>query len=134
MYTRRQVTDHVTKMNKDLYDNLQDGIDEAKSRIEEVSSDLLGLKNDVDSANGVVSSSDDAFSEDKEYKVGDLVIQNNTLYVFKEDKESSEEWDEDIVEQTTLLEEIKRRSLDTMRWLDYKNTRTINPLSFFLYS
>lgn len=29
-YSRRQVTDHVTKMNKDLYDNVQDGIDECK--------------------------------------------------------------------------------------------------------
>ena len=29
-YSRRQVTDGVTIMNKDLYDNLQDGIDEIK--------------------------------------------------------------------------------------------------------
>lgn len=28
-YTRREVTDGVTVMNKDLYDNLQDGIEEA---------------------------------------------------------------------------------------------------------
>ena len=28
-YSRRTVTDGVTVMNKDLYDNLQDGIDEA---------------------------------------------------------------------------------------------------------
>ena len=35
-YTRREVKDHVTVMNKDLYDNLQDGIDEAKEEIIQV--------------------------------------------------------------------------------------------------
>lgn len=29
-YTRRNTTDGVTVMNKDLYDNLQDGIDNTK--------------------------------------------------------------------------------------------------------
>ena len=29
-YSRRKVTDGVTVMNKDLYDNVQDGIDEVK--------------------------------------------------------------------------------------------------------
>lgn len=29
-YTRREVTDGKTVMNKDLYDNLQDGVDECK--------------------------------------------------------------------------------------------------------
>lgn len=32
-YTRRTVTDGVTVMNKDLYDNLQDGIDEVKEAL-----------------------------------------------------------------------------------------------------
>lgn len=32
-YVRRDVTDGVTVMNKDLYDNLQDGIDESKEDI-----------------------------------------------------------------------------------------------------
>ena len=30
-YTRRQVEDGVTIMNKELYDNLQDGIDELRT-------------------------------------------------------------------------------------------------------
>lgn len=34
-YSRRDVTDHITVMNKDLYDNLQDGIDENKKELEE---------------------------------------------------------------------------------------------------
>lgn len=51
MYTRRQVTDHVTKMNKDLYDNLQDGIDEAKSSIEEQILVIEKLKEDVKTFN-----------------------------------------------------------------------------------
>ena len=34
-YSRRNVTDHVTVMDKDLYDNLQDGIDENKKELEE---------------------------------------------------------------------------------------------------
>ena len=34
-YSRRDVTDHITVMNKDLYDNLQDGIDESKKELEE---------------------------------------------------------------------------------------------------
>ena len=29
-YSRRKVTDGITVMNKDLYDNLQDGIDEIR--------------------------------------------------------------------------------------------------------
>lgn len=120
MYTRRQVTDHVTKMNKDLYDNLQDGIDEAKSSIEEVSNDLSGFKKDVDSANGVISSNDDIFSKDKEYKAGDLVIQNNTLYVFKEDKEPSVEWNEDIVERATLFKEFYTLKNKVPQFLRYK--------------
>lgn len=32
-YYRRDVQDGVTVMNKDLYDNLQDGIEEAKEAI-----------------------------------------------------------------------------------------------------
>lgn len=35
-YSRRTVTDGVTIMNKDLYDNLQDGIDEAKAAIDSI--------------------------------------------------------------------------------------------------
>ena len=35
-YTRRNVTDGITVMNKDLYDNLQDGIDEAKEAISNI--------------------------------------------------------------------------------------------------
>lgn len=33
-YSRRQVTDGLTVMNKDLYDNLQDGIEECKEALE----------------------------------------------------------------------------------------------------
>lgn len=33
MYVRQDVQDHVTIMNKALYDNLQDGIDEAKEGV-----------------------------------------------------------------------------------------------------
>lgn len=36
-YTRREVTDGLTVMNKDLYDNLQDGIDEVKKELNSVS-------------------------------------------------------------------------------------------------
>ena len=35
-YSRRIVTDGVTIMNKDLYDNLQDGIDEAMDAINNI--------------------------------------------------------------------------------------------------
>lgn len=44
-YSRRQVTDHVTKMNKDLYDNVQDGIDECKEDLEVVNT-MLGSINE----------------------------------------------------------------------------------------
>lgn len=40
-YSRRTVQDNVTVMNKDLYDNVQDGIDECKE-------DLGGVKLGVD--------------------------------------------------------------------------------------
>lgn len=42
-YSRRTVKDHETIMNKDLYDNLQDGIDELKT----ASSDLTNTVNQV---------------------------------------------------------------------------------------
>ena len=40
MYSRRTVTDGVTIMNKDLYDNLQDGIDELKNTSETLTNRL----------------------------------------------------------------------------------------------
>ena len=43
-YSRRTVTDGVTKMNKDLYDNLQDGIDEAKQDISGLSESIANAK------------------------------------------------------------------------------------------
>ena len=36
-YNRREVEDGITIMNKDLYDNLQDGIEEAKGSTHNVS-------------------------------------------------------------------------------------------------
>ena len=38
-YSRKNVEDLVTIMDKELYDNLQDGIDEAKESIEKLKSD-----------------------------------------------------------------------------------------------
>ena len=35
-YSRRNVVDGVTVMNKELYDNVQDGIDELKDSLKEV--------------------------------------------------------------------------------------------------
>ena len=35
-YSRREVQDGITVMNKDLYDNLQDGIDEVKEALKNV--------------------------------------------------------------------------------------------------
>lgn len=43
-YKRREVQDGVTIMNKDLYDNLQDGIDELKERIATQSTTVLPAK------------------------------------------------------------------------------------------
>ena len=39
-YSRRKVTDGVTVMNKDLYDNVQDGIDEVKEAHSELEKEL----------------------------------------------------------------------------------------------
>lgn len=39
-YSRRQVEDHKTIMNADLYNNLQDGIDETKKAITETQQSL----------------------------------------------------------------------------------------------
>lgn len=39
-YSRRNVTDGVTVMNKDLYDNVQDGIDELKEENEKLEEKL----------------------------------------------------------------------------------------------
>lgn len=38
-YSRRNVENLVTVMDKDLYDNLQDGIDESKKEIEKLKND-----------------------------------------------------------------------------------------------
>lgn len=35
-YSRREVTDGVTVMNKELYDNLQDGIDELNEKLNNI--------------------------------------------------------------------------------------------------
>lgn len=43
-YTRREVTDGVTVMNKDLYDNVQDGIDEAKKANEDTDKEVKSLQ------------------------------------------------------------------------------------------
>lgn len=43
-YTRREVTDGVTVMNKDLYDNVQDGIDEAKKENEDMNKEVQTLQ------------------------------------------------------------------------------------------
>lgn len=40
-YVRREVTDGVTIMNKDLYDNVQDGIDEAKQAVKTLREEVL---------------------------------------------------------------------------------------------
>ena len=49
MYSRREVTDHVTVMTKELYDNLQDGIDESKQAISELEESLAETKQDFSS-------------------------------------------------------------------------------------
>ena len=38
-YKRRDVQDFVTILDKDLYDNLQDGIDEAKEAVKKLQAD-----------------------------------------------------------------------------------------------
>ena len=47
-YTRRNVEDGVTVMNSDLYNNLQDGIDEAKNDISSVANTVEGVISSVD--------------------------------------------------------------------------------------
>ena len=49
-YTRRKVQDGVTVMNKDLYDNLQDGIDEIKEDMSNAISLLWGAINSINNA------------------------------------------------------------------------------------
>lgn len=39
-YQRRETTNGITVMNKELYDNLQDGIDEAKQSVRELSDNV----------------------------------------------------------------------------------------------
>lgn len=110
-YFRRDVQDHVTKMTKELYDNLQDGIDESKGDIKTLhQEEVVLLKEESTNTGGVISNSkEDVFSEDKEYKAGDLVIYNNVLYKFIEDK-SPGEWVEEFVYTTTVIEEILNNS------------------------
>lgn len=52
-YVRRDVTDGVTVMNKDLYDNLQDGIDESKEDLENVKDSVSEVKDQVDTATDI---------------------------------------------------------------------------------
>lgn len=103
-YFRRDVQDHVTKMTKELYDNLQDGIDESKGDIKTLQEKVVLLKEESANTGGVISDSkEDVFSEDKEYKVGDLVIYNNALYKFIEDKLPGE-WNEIVCIRTNFIE------------------------------
>ena len=40
-YSRREVIDHKTIIDKELYDNVQDGIDEAFEKIEKIKEETL---------------------------------------------------------------------------------------------
>lgn len=46
-YTRRDVKDRLTIMDKDLYDNLQDGIDELKEAVGKLGGDTTESNNTV---------------------------------------------------------------------------------------
>ena len=46
-YSRRTVTDGSTVMNKDLYDNLQDGIDETMEEIQSLKEAIQTLREEV---------------------------------------------------------------------------------------
>lgn len=53
-YSRRSVTDGVTVMNKELYDNLQDGIDESKEDLEGVKENVSEVENQVEITTSIV--------------------------------------------------------------------------------
>lgn len=91
MYQRIETTDHVTVMNKALYDNLQDGIDELR--------DSFGL-----------SDESKVYNSSYLYKSGDLCIHDNKIYRCKENmSENTEiphEWVSSEWEETSITDEL----------------------------
>lgn len=87
-YSRRQVTDHVTKMNKDLYDNVQDGIDECKEDLEVVNT-MLGSINE--------------YNPKITYSKGSYVIHGGTMYESIVDITLPEEWTIEHWKPATVL-------------------------------
>lgn len=96
-YQRRQVTDHVTKMNKDLYDNVQDGIDECKQDLGVVNT-LLGSINE--------------YNSNTTYSKGSYVIHGGTMYESVVSIELPEEWTVEHWKPATVLSLLQSVSAD----------------------
>lgn len=96
-YSRRQVTDHVTKMNKDLYDNVQDGIDECKEDLEVVNT-MLGSINE--------------YNPNITYSKGSYVIHGETMYESVVDITLPEEWTVEHWKPATVLSLLQSVSAD----------------------
>lgn len=96
-YSRRQVTDHVTKMNKDLYDNVQDGIDECKE--------------DLGAVNTVLGSINE-YNPKITYSKGSYVIHGGTMYESVVDITLPEEWTVEHWKPATVLSLLQSVSAD----------------------
>ena len=77
-YSRRKVTDGVTVMNKDLYDNLQDGIDESKNILNSLKETIVTAGSNYGEV-GVWS--DGSTNEDRLYRFLTIVGDNREINI-----------------------------------------------------
>lgn len=78
-YSRREVTDGVTVMNKDLYDNLQDGIDELLDRVETTEEGLAEIRQDLSLLSEKVEEEIEQIVTDLEEGLNDVAEKVNEL-------------------------------------------------------
>ena len=131
-YERVNTANGVTVMNKELYDNLQDGIDEAKSSIEvldnslgQTSESLLNTKEALDTLTNQVGDITQLDTTDKDNVVGALnevntKVENNETSIEKLDTNKANA--KDVYTKTEVDEKVK----DINDSLDVTNTNVGN--------
>lgn len=100
-----------------------DNINDAPKQLLQNTLVLKKKLEDVEKQTGEIVGNDsqDAFSEEKDYKAGAYCIYEDVLYIFISDKEPGE-WDPAAVQATNVLEELRRQNATIDRLIDWAKT------------
>lgn len=80
-----------------------DNLNKIEQQLVALGQQLVALKNATDAT--VCNPDTDVFSTEKTYSAGEYCIYNNILYKFTDEK-SAGEWDDSVVESTTVVSEL----------------------------